>query len=257
MSKVTNSKENKLITKDSSISNSLDTLEFAFEVKEMKEDKEFFVFEGLASTFGNIDLGDDVVEIGAFTKSIAEKMPIILWQHRTSEPIGMPIKIMEIPEGLFVQVRLPKEDSLVKGRVIPQMKVGSVRKMSIGFNIVDSEMDGRLRRLKEIDLQEISLVTFPMNPQADVTGFKAKTDAEGNKISDHKFNLEDVIGLQDKKQLREFFKSSGLFTKQAADYVLTTIFKSTQGEPDADEIQGEPENKKAVGDLLRSWTLDK
>ncbi len=166
-----------LITKDSSLSEKLNHLEVAFEVKSFGEDeenKDFFVFEGLASTFGNIDLVDDVVRQGAFQKSIQERMPIILWQHRTSEPIGMPVEIKEVPEGLFVRVRLPKADTLVSGRVIPQMQVGSIRKMSIGFNIVDSEMDGKLRILKEIDLHEISLVTFPANPAADVTGFKAK-----------------------------------------------------------------------------------
>jgi len=240
---------NSLITKDASqvVKN---RLEFGFEVKHFgdSEDPDFFFFEGLASTFGNIDLVDDIVEKGAFLKSIAEKMPVILWQHRSSEPIGMPMEIRETDQGLFIRVKLPKADTLVSGRVIPQMKIGSIRKMSIGFNIVDSEMDGRLRRLKEIDLLEVSLVTFPANPQAGVSGFK---NQDGEPVS--KFNLEDVINLKSKKDLREFFKSSGVFTKQAREYILTTVFKS-QSESGDEDTRSESEKKEAAS-VVDAWRL--
>ena len=154
-------------------------LQFEFEVKQIEdEDEDFFKFEGLASTFGNIDLVDDVVLQGAFQESLVKRLPIILWQHFSDEPIGMPEFIEERQEGLFIRVKLPKSDTLVSGRVIPQIRVGSVRTMSIGFRIPQGgafiNEDG-VRELMKIDLLEVSLVTFPANPQARVTGFKNMT----------------------------------------------------------------------------------
>lgn len=212
-------------------------LKVKFEVKEVQDtDDGFFRFEGLASTFGNLDLTQDVMEKGAFLESLSERMPIILWQHRSSEPIGMPETIYETDEGLYIKVRLPKDDTLVSGRVIPQIKVGSIRTMSIGYVPIKQSYDdeSKIRRLIKVDLLEVSLVTFPANPMAKVTGFKsAQTFIENLNLSDEereqlKFHLEaKQISVEDLKfleevgssDLREFEKSlreSGLFSKQAA-----------------------------------------
>jgi HK97 family phage prohead protease len=185
-------------------------LEIPFEIKAMNDDDDFFTFEGLASTFGNTDLVDDVVAKGAFLKSLKQRTPVILWQHNTSEPIGMPSEISENDDGLFIKAKLPKDDDLVKGRVIPQMRVGSIRKMSIGYSVKDSDNNGKIRTLKEIDLFEVSLVTFPANPKANVTNFK----------SNQKFNIEDVQHIEDVKDLRTFFKNSDVFTKQAREHII-------------------------------------
>jgi HK97 family phage prohead protease len=170
-----------VVENNSEIKNDLEKKLFncSFEVKQINdEDPTFFVFEGHASTFGNVDLGDDVVQRGAFADSLKQDAQVpILWQHSMSEPIGKSIELYEDNKGLFVKARLPKEDDLVKGRVIPQMKVGSIAEMSIGFFIVDSSIETReekqVRLLEKIKLFEISLVTKAMNPQALVTSFKA------------------------------------------------------------------------------------
>lgn len=151
-----------------------------FEVKQLTEDEDFFVFEGFASTFGNIDRGNDRVEPGAFRETVAElmaakragKMPV-LWQHDHSMPIGTFTDLRETSEGLFVKGRLPKADTFVSGRVIPQMKAESVVSMSIGYSAIDWVMDGGVRLLRKLKLWETSLVTIPMNPMAEVTGFKS------------------------------------------------------------------------------------
>lgn len=157
-------------------------LEVPFEVKQLQDSNDgFFRFEGLASTFGNIDLVDDIVEKGAFIESLQKRDPIILWQHDMFEPIGMPEIAQEQEEGLFVRIMLPKEDTLVSGRVIPQMKVGSIRTMSIGFKVVEFSIDQNgIRRLEKVDLKEISLVTFPANPLATVSDFKTVTPFQEN-----------------------------------------------------------------------------
>lgn len=145
-----------------------------FEVKEINEDSEYFTFEGYASTFGNIDLGDDIIVRGAFSKTLKKNAELpVLWQHQMSEPVGKSVTLYEDDKGLYIKAILPKSDTLVSGRIIPQMKVGSIREMSIGFMTCDSEMEKGVRLLKEIELFEVSLVTKAMNPQALVSGFKS------------------------------------------------------------------------------------
>ena len=145
-----------------------------FEVKEISEDEEYLTFEGYASTFGNIDLGDDVIVRGAFSQSLSEQNSVpILWQHNMHEPVGISISLIEDEKGLFISAKLPKADQLVSGRVIPQMKAGSIREMSIGFFSLDDEIKEGIRYINKIRLFEVSLVTKAMNPQAQVTSFKS------------------------------------------------------------------------------------
>ena len=148
---------------------------FPFELKAIAEENNDFTFEGYASTFGNVDYGDDVVIRGAFANSLAKNSQVpILWQHQMSEPLGKVLTMYEDDKGLYIKANLPKEDTLVSGRIIPQMRIGSIQEMSIGFFTKNYDMakDG-IRLLKEIDLFEVSLVTKAMNSQALVTGFKS------------------------------------------------------------------------------------
>lgn len=226
-------------------------IQVPFEVKLLADvGDEFFRFEGLASTFGNIDLVDDIVQPGAFKESILEKLPIILWQHDMQEPIGMPEEIRETDAGLFVRIRLPKSDDLVKGRVMPQMKVGSIRTMSIGFRTktFSIDQDTGIRELIKVDLKEISLVTFAANPLAVVTGFK----------DEHK----EIVGAERAKEIstkRDFercLRESGMFTKDAA-CILAKYFhgehESTTDKTSEDEQIDTDESKdtftRAVTDL--------
>lgn len=207
---------------------------FALEVKELGEDSEFFQFEGYASTFGNIDKVDDIVVKGAFSKSIAAlkanlaKLPV-LWQHDRRTPLGVYFEFYEDDKGLFVKGRMPKADTFVSGRVIPQMKVGSVTKMSIGFWIMEREFNEEgIRLLKELDLFEVSLVTLPANDKAEVTGMKS---------------LEEI---EDLKGLEKFLKSHEISQKQAETVIsLVCKFKKLDGDhQDEEELQA-----KEQGDL--------
>ena len=133
------------------------------------------VFEGYASLFGVVDLGRDVVMPGAFRETIARRGASgvkMLWQHRAAEPIGAWLAIEEDARGLKVTGRLNL--AVAKAReVLALMREGAVDGLSIGFRAERSQRDANgLRRLKKIDLWEISLVTFPMLPQARVTAIK-------------------------------------------------------------------------------------
>ena len=148
-----------------------------FEVKavDTETDPDNFIIEGLASPYGNIDSYRDVVMPGSFTTDIISKgagRPI-LWQHNRSEPIGKG-EIADQTAGLACRIRLPKEDTFVSGRVMPQVKIKSVTGLSIGYRTVKEEWDdvARVNRLLEIELKEISLVTFPANDNARITAAK-------------------------------------------------------------------------------------
>jgi HK97 family phage prohead protease len=148
---------------------------FPLEIKAITEESEYFVFEGYASTFNNVDYGDDVVVRGAFTDSLTKNSQVpILWAHKMDElPLGKSFQLYEDDKGLFVKANLPKVDPRMHS-LIAQIKLGSIQEMSIGYFVEDYEMkkDG-IRLLKKINLFEISLVNKAMNPQAKVTGFKS------------------------------------------------------------------------------------
>jgi len=178
---------------------------FLLEKSNLSEDNEYFTFSGYGSTFDNIDRDQDVIEKGAFNKTIekiiskGDNLPI-LWQHDMSIPLGIYIKFAEDEKGLFVKGRMPKDDSFVRERVMPQMKIGSVRKLSIGFFIKEWEFETRegksVRIIKEVELFEISLVTIPANEEASVTEIKAATPYKDLPLAarDLEWSKEDALG---------------------------------------------------------------
>jgi uncharacterized protein len=135
-------------------------------------------FEGYASLFNLPDLGRDLVEPGAFAASLMRRGPAgirMLWQHDPGEPIGQWLTIREDRRGLFVRGRLSL--AVVRAReVYALMQERAVDGLSIGFRTVRARSEGRggLRRLSEIDLWEISIVTFPLLPQARVSMVKGQ-----------------------------------------------------------------------------------
>lgn len=148
-----------------------------FEIKAVddKSDPDNFVIEGLASPYGNVDSYRDIVMPGSFTTDIISKgsgRPI-LWQHNRSEPIGKG-EMTDQTAGLSCRIRLPKKDTFVSGRVMPQVEIGSVTGLSIGYRTIKEEWDdvARVNRLLEIELKEVSLVTFPANDNARITAAK-------------------------------------------------------------------------------------
>ncbi len=137
-------------------------------------------FEGYASLFGAEDLGRDMVMPGAFRRSLARRGKHgvkLLYQHDPMEPIGIWTKITEDQRGLFVQGQLL--DDVARSReVLSLMRAGAIDGLSIGYHVVKAQNDRKtgLRRLMEVDLWEISVVTFPMLPQARISAVKNKKE---------------------------------------------------------------------------------
>lgn len=133
-------------------------------------------FTGYASVFGVKDQGRDIVMKGAFTKSLksypARKVKL-LYQHDPSDPIGVWTSFEEDDRGLKATGRIILETA--RGREVHAlMKAGAVDGLSIGFRTVRDEMDRKqgARLLHEVELREVSIVTFPMNEDATVTAVK-------------------------------------------------------------------------------------
>ncbi len=146
----------------------------ALDLKQVSLDGEF---EGYASLFNREDLGRDIVMPGAFRdtlrKSGADGVKM-LFQHDPNQPIGVWHRIYEDARGLFVKGRIMTE--LAKGReVLSMMRAGAINGLSIGFRTIRGHRDKRsgVRRLRAIELWEISVVTFPMLPDARVTAIKS------------------------------------------------------------------------------------
>ncbi len=133
--------------------------------------------EGYASLFGKTDQGGDVVQAGAYGRSLnslksAGRRVKMLWQHDPAQPIGIWDEVREDERGLYVKGRLLTE--VAKGREAAALiEAGAIDGLSIGYRTKRAEKDASGRRLlAELELWEVSLVTFPMLPDARV-GAKA------------------------------------------------------------------------------------
>lgn len=152
---------------------SLEQKRAAFECRKLSDTGQF---EGYASLFGAEDLGHDVVRKGAFSKSLSQRGAggvKLLFQHDPAEPIGVWDRIQEDQNGLYVQGRLLMEVARAR-EVHALMKAGALDGLSIGFHTKRAHTDRKTgqRHLLEVDLWEISIVTFPMHPDARIRSVK-------------------------------------------------------------------------------------
>ena len=128
---------------------------------------------GYASLFGLPDQGGDIVAPGAYTQSLmrlseAGRSVKMLWQHDPNQPIGVWDLVREDAHGLFVKGRILTELSLGQD-IVTLIGAGAIDGLSIGYRTEKAEKVEGARVLKTLDLWEVSLVTFPMLPQARVT----------------------------------------------------------------------------------------
>ncbi len=134
------------------------------------------IFSGYASLFGETDLGRDRVIKGAFARSIAARKASgirMLFQHNPDKPIGVWEELREDEKGLFVRGRIIR-DVANGAEVLSLMRSGAIDGLSIGFKTRRSRTDKKsgIREIFEADLWEISVVTFPMLPEARVSQVK-------------------------------------------------------------------------------------
>lgn len=191
---------------------------FVFQLEDANE--ESGEFSGYAAVFGNVDSGRDVIERGAFSKTIREDFDRIkiLSQHTDCElPIGKPLELREDDKGLFIRGKI---SDTAKGRDIQTlMKDGVLNELSIGYDAVEFDYDSEqgVRRLKEIKLWEVSIVTWAMNDQAKIDEVKSlveglRTEVKTGKITRARLDaLKPFIAV-----VRELADILGPFLEPAA-----------------------------------------
>lgn len=185
------------------------------------------IFEGYASVFGVVDQGMDVVERGAFTNSLGRRKVKMLWQHDMAQPIGVWDEIREDDRGLFVRGRLLKE--VEKGReAMALLRAGAIDSMSIGYRTVEAMSNGynTARKLTEVDLYEISLVTFPMLPDAKITAVKS---------------------IRTIREFERALRDAG-FSQIEAKAIAAEGFRGFADH--RDDVRAEPETGAALADLM-------
>ena len=144
-------------------------------LEQVAETDEGVEISGYASLFGAVDQGGDVVEAGAYGASLkavaaAGRSIKMLWQHDPAQPIGVWDEVREDAKGLWVKGRILK--SVEKGREAAALiAAGAIDGLSIGYRTLRATKNSKGQRLlSELELWEVSLVTFPMLPSARVSG---------------------------------------------------------------------------------------
>ena len=150
--------------------------EAVFTALDLKSISDDGAFEGYASLFDREDLGRDVVRPGAFRDSLAAKGAAgirLLFQHKPEEPIGAWQELAEDNKGLYARGRLATDATRAR-EVLALMRAGAIDGLSIGFRPLKAHRDraSGIRRIEKLDLWEISIVTFPMLPDARIRRVK-------------------------------------------------------------------------------------
>lgn len=179
------------------------TLDRHFEFKTKADDSG--TFEGYASTFGNEDTYGDTIMPGAFVESLkktkaAGQVVKMLWNHSRQEPIGVYTKAAEDSKGLHVEGKFTKGVKRAEETHL-LMKDGAIDSMSIGGYVTKELYDNKTGKsqLHEIDLQEISPVTFPANVQARVGTVKSIENFVT--LSELEAHLRDAGGFSAKEAM--------------------------------------------------------
>lgn len=190
-------------------------LDMPFQVKAVSEDG---LFSGYGSVFGVIDSYKEIVVAGAFAESLKTRQPSLLWQHRSGEPIGIYTGVKEDAVGLHVEGKLALKTAR-GAEAYELLKMGAISGLSIGFQVRDESYDrvSGINTLKALDLWEVSLVTFPANDAARITGVKSIADIE---------NLKDA---------EAYLRDVGGFSKSQALGLVARI-KATQGRSNSDAL---------------------
>jgi len=218
-----------------------DNLNATLELKEIDDEGEF---EGLASVFGKVDMGGDMILPGAYKKTLIamkrEKRIIpFLWRHQQEEVMGGFTDLEETSKGLKVKGRIVPDLSEYSMKAYRLMKSGLARGLSIGYRVPEggaTKEDG-VRKIKALNLFEISFVPVGMDPYANVTSVKALSDiraklADGERLSEREWELFlkqdcNLTNSQAERAVRVNLKNgSGAPGNSGSDYDLREGLKS-------------------------------
>lgn len=236
--------------------------EFAFQVKELSEDG---TFTGYASVFNNLDFDEDKIVKGAFRTTIQKhkgKFPI-LWQHRIDIPVGVNDTASEDDYGLLCSGKLNLNSSQGKdayGWMKFAYDNGLDVGLSIGYRVIKSHKekdsqgkDTNVRVITEIQLYEYSIVTFPANEKAQVTGVKGEymKDSILMQVFQEKSSIDFTTALQQAQQEDMLYRTRWTLSDALSDS-LGSIIEDTTLTKD-DKISKIGETYDQYGKAMTDW----
>ncbi len=184
------------------------------------------LFEGYASVFHVTDSARDRIAPGAFNTSLAQhamdgRLPPMLWQHDSKQPIGAWREMREDAHGLYVRGTLFVDDIPKAREAYRLLKENVVTGLSIGYRAKQSHRDEKSgdRVLTEVELLEVSMVTFPANDHARIARVKSILQ-DGDVPSEREFEA--------------FLREAGLSRKQAKG-VIAQGYKSLMSRDAAED----------------------
>ena len=149
-----------------------------FKQGELKDvDEKLGIVSGYGSIFGNIDSDNDIIQKGAYTRTIKNNGNRVkyLYQHDISKPIGKMRELYEDEKGLGFVAEIPK--TTFGTEVLELMKYNVIEENSVGILPIKKEFnDDGVRMIEEVKLFEISAVTLASNDQAKIMEVKGKLE---------------------------------------------------------------------------------
>ena len=217
-----------------SVIREIKTLQFKMDAYNEEEG----IFSGYASIFSNVDSGGDIVEPGAFTKTLAEgweRVKILALHNDNWLPIGRPVELREDAEGLYISAKI--SDTSMGRDIKILLKDGVLTELSIGYDpVVYDYDDAGLRHLREVKLWEVSVVTWAMNPEATINGYKSMEEtAERAKALQMELQKEIKEGRKISAGRIKALEDAGEQMKQAAK-LIDTVVKEARGEKDQQKV---------------------
>jgi HK97 family phage prohead protease len=198
--------------------------DFGLEIKEIDAAGHF---AGYASVYDVIDSYRESVAPGAFAASLDNwkakgRMPPVLWQHKRDEPVGPFTVMREDKRGLYVEGHLLVDEVQRAREARALIKSGTISGLSIGFNTIVDEFnrESGITTLKQIDLWEVSIVTFPANQAAQVEAVKAFAAGK----------------LPTVREFEDFLREAGFSKSQSAAIATHGLGRLLR---DADDQQGD------------------
>lgn len=226
----------------------METKDFKFRIDDMNDEEG--TFTGFASVFGEVDSYNEVVDKGAFRKTLKENDGkfALCWFHKVTEPLGI-IQAKEKNQGLEVKGELNLDVQSAKEKR-SLMKQGAINGLSIGFRTIKDIWNDQIRHLKEVKLFEISAITlnFQACPGAEIGDIKAKENMCLRSISGRSClepkTLEEILERILSIEAIENLLPENLELIKKSITHLTTLRE--EGEPLAIGTLGPPEPSKGV-----------
>lgn len=210
-----------------------------FDLIEFKALSEEGEFEGYASTFNNIDMGNDKVIPGAFAKTIKKtkgRIPILA-DHFMRDQIGWNVEAFEDERGLKVHGKLNFDVQTAREKYAlakQAAEIGAKMGLSIGYSTVKSDWEDEIRLLKEVILHEYSILAFPMNERARITNIK-----DGHLVLATEGLANNI------REFEGFLRDAG-FSRQRAKTIASIAFKKQRDVDEEDILEVIERAKKAL-----------